>query len=229
MPDAIARIRTLRELLPPDVFIQVDGGVGPGERPRALPVGREPARRGDEHLRQGGSAARVPAPRHQRSRDDMTMRRAIELAERGRGTTYPNPLVGAVVVQRRRGRRRGLARAARRAARGGERAARRGRARARFDDVRLARAVHASRIDAAVRRRDPRSGRRARRRRRARSEPERQRRRRRAAARGGRRRRGRRGRAGVARARSQRRLALGARARPAVGDLQGRRSRSTGG
>ena len=29
----------------------------------------------------------------------MTMRRAIELAERGRGTTYPNPLVGAVVVK----------------------------------------------------------------------------------------------------------------------------------
>jgi len=28
----------------------------------------------------------------------MTMRRAIELAERGRGSTYPNPLVGAVVV-----------------------------------------------------------------------------------------------------------------------------------
>jgi len=28
----------------------------------------------------------------------MTMRRAIELAEHGRGTTYPNPLVGAVVV-----------------------------------------------------------------------------------------------------------------------------------
>src|SRR3954462_793530 len=29
----------------------------------------------------------------------MTMRRAIELAERGRGTTYPNPLVGAVVAR----------------------------------------------------------------------------------------------------------------------------------
>jgi diaminohydroxyphosphoribosylaminopyrimidine deaminase / 5-amino-6-(5-phosphoribosylamino)uracil reductase len=29
----------------------------------------------------------------------MTMRRAVELAERGRGTTYPNPLVGAVVVR----------------------------------------------------------------------------------------------------------------------------------
>ena len=27
------------------------------------------------------------------------MRRAVELAERGRGTTYPNPLVGAVVVR----------------------------------------------------------------------------------------------------------------------------------
>ena len=73
-----------------------------------------------------------------------------------------------------------------------------------------------------MRRRDPRGGRRARRRRRARSEPERERRRRRAAARGGRRRRGRRGRACLARARPERRLALGARARPAVGDLQGR-------
>jgi diaminohydroxyphosphoribosylaminopyrimidine deaminase/5-amino-6-(5-phosphoribosylamino)uracil reductase len=29
----------------------------------------------------------------------MTMRRAVELAERGRGRTYPNPLVGAVVVR----------------------------------------------------------------------------------------------------------------------------------
>src|SRR5690349_21475043 len=29
----------------------------------------------------------------------MTMRRAVELAERGRGTAYPNPLVGAVVVR----------------------------------------------------------------------------------------------------------------------------------
>jgi diaminohydroxyphosphoribosylaminopyrimidine deaminase/5-amino-6-(5-phosphoribosylamino)uracil reductase len=29
----------------------------------------------------------------------MTMRRAIELADRGRGTAYPNPLVGAVVVR----------------------------------------------------------------------------------------------------------------------------------
>ena len=29
MPEAIPRIRALRRLLPPDVFIQVDGGVGP--------------------------------------------------------------------------------------------------------------------------------------------------------------------------------------------------------
>ena len=29
----------------------------------------------------------------------MTIMRAVELAERGRGTTYPNPLVGAVVVR----------------------------------------------------------------------------------------------------------------------------------
>ena len=29
----------------------------------------------------------------------MTLARALELAERGRGTTHPNPVVGAVVVR----------------------------------------------------------------------------------------------------------------------------------
>src|ERR671936_1916130 len=29
----------------------------------------------------------------------MTLERALELAERGRGTTHPNPIVGAVVVR----------------------------------------------------------------------------------------------------------------------------------
>jgi ribulose-phosphate 3-epimerase len=29
MPEAMGRVRTLRKLLPDDVFIQVDGGVGP--------------------------------------------------------------------------------------------------------------------------------------------------------------------------------------------------------
>ena len=57
------------------------------------------------------------------------MRRALGCAARGRGRTTPNPLVGAVVVGRRRhGRRRGLARAGRRAARRGPRARRGGRA-----------------------------------------------------------------------------------------------------
>ena len=64
MPDAIPRIRALRKLLPADVFIQVDGGVGPENVRELYRVGREPARRRHEHLRQGGPAARVPAPRH---------------------------------------------------------------------------------------------------------------------------------------------------------------------
>ena len=38
------------------------------------------------------------------------MRRALELAEGGRGRVSPNPLVGAVIVARRRGDRRGLPR-----------------------------------------------------------------------------------------------------------------------
>ena len=29
----------------------------------------------------------------------MSLERALELAERGRGSTHPNPVVGAVVVQ----------------------------------------------------------------------------------------------------------------------------------
>jgi ribulose-phosphate 3-epimerase len=29
MPEAYDRIRTLRELLPPDMYVQVDGGIGP--------------------------------------------------------------------------------------------------------------------------------------------------------------------------------------------------------
>ena len=50
------------------------------------------------------------------------MKRAIELAELGRGHTSPNPLVGAVVVRDGRGARRGLPRRLRSAARGGRRA-----------------------------------------------------------------------------------------------------------
>ena len=55
------------------------------------------------------------------------MPRALELAWRGWGRVQPNPLVGAVVLRRRRDRRRGLARRVRRAARRGDRAGRGGR------------------------------------------------------------------------------------------------------
>ena len=50
------------------------------------------------------------------------LERALELAERGRGTTHPNPIVGRRGRLRRRGRRRGLARAQGRPARRGRRA-----------------------------------------------------------------------------------------------------------
>ena len=55
------RVRRLRELLPDDVYIQVDGGVGPDNVRRAARGRREPARRRDERLRPRGIAARVPA------------------------------------------------------------------------------------------------------------------------------------------------------------------------
>ncbi len=50
------------------------------------------------------------------------LRRALELADRGRGRVSPNPLVGAVIVARRRADRRGTSRRARRQARRGRRA-----------------------------------------------------------------------------------------------------------
>src|SRR5213078_3747731 len=52
-------------------------------------------RRGDVDLRPGGSAARVP----EAGARAVVIERAFELAERGRGTTAPNPVVGAVVVR----------------------------------------------------------------------------------------------------------------------------------
>ena len=83
----------------------------------------------------------------------MSLERALELAERGRGTTHPNPIVGAVVVAGRRGRRRGLARADGRPHARGRRARGGGRAGARRDALRDDGAVRAPRDDAAVRRR----------------------------------------------------------------------------
>ncbi len=100
----------------------------------------------------------------------MSLERALELAERGRGTTYPNPVVGAVLRAGRRGGRRGLARAERRAARGGQRDRRGRRAGARRDALRDDGALLAPRQHAAVRGRGA-GGRDNARRRRARSIP----------------------------------------------------------
>ena len=69
----------------------------------------------------------------------------------------PNPIVGAVVVERRRDRGRGLARAQGRPARRGRRPRGCGRAGPRRDGVRDARALRAPRSDAAVCRRAARS------------------------------------------------------------------------
>ena len=103
----------------------------------------------------------------------VSLERALELAERGRGKVRDHPLVGAVVVARRRGRGGGLVRVATAVAHAEvDRARAGGRAGARRDAVRDARAVRAPRPDAAVRRRGARGGRRARRRRLARPEPE---------------------------------------------------------
>src|SRR5439155_144911 len=55
----------------------------------------EDLRGGVEHLRQRGPAARIPPARPGAL---LMLERALELAERGRGTTHPNPVVGAVVV-----------------------------------------------------------------------------------------------------------------------------------
>ena len=46
-----------------------------------------------------GSDPASPTPRIRDARDDVFMRRAIELARRGYGQTTPNPMVGAVIVR----------------------------------------------------------------------------------------------------------------------------------
>src|SRR4029453_13584940 len=67
-----------------------------GEHPRRARRGSVVVRRRLVDLRPRGSAARVP-PVGTRAR--LMIERALELAERGRGTTHPNPVVGAVVVR----------------------------------------------------------------------------------------------------------------------------------
>lgn len=46
-----------------------------------------------------GAPVAVPSPSEATARDARWMRRALELAARGRGTTHPNPMVGCVLVR----------------------------------------------------------------------------------------------------------------------------------
>ena len=67
-----------------------------GERPGRARRGRDAARLRERDLRARGSAAGLPPLGT--SAGVSHLERALELAERGRGTTHPNPVVGAVVV-----------------------------------------------------------------------------------------------------------------------------------
>lgn len=59
-------------------------------------------------------------PEEQRKIDEMYMERALSLAARGRGTTTPNPMVGAVIRQGTAGDRRRLSYSGRRRPCGGQ-------------------------------------------------------------------------------------------------------------
>ena len=150
MPEALDRIRTVRSVLPPEVHVQVDGGIGPENIKSVRDAGAS--------LFVAGSSifSREDLPRAYRrlvqelARVGVSLERALELAERGRGTTYPNPVVGAVARSRRRDGRRRLARTQGRAARGGGRTRGGRRAGARRDALRDDGALRASRLDAAV-------------------------------------------------------------------------------
>ena len=108
--------------------------------------------------------------------DMRWMDRALELAERGRFTVSPNPMVGAVVVRRGRVVGNGLSSSAGGPSRGGL-GARAARERARGERICTchARALRALRADASVHRRDPRGGYSPPRRRGGRPEPSRRR------------------------------------------------------
>src|SRR5262249_35427031 len=66
-----------------------------GKRPGAARGGRASPRLRQRRLRRRSAGE---LPRHRGRRDVSHLERAIELAERGRATTYPNPVVGAVVI-----------------------------------------------------------------------------------------------------------------------------------
>ncbi len=152
MPEARRPHRPAARCAARRVPIQVDGGIDHGDDRRRARCRRVALRRRLGDLRSGRSrGARTAASR--RLLPDPFYERALELAERGRGKTGHRPVVGAVVVSRRRDRRRGLVRGRPRPPRRAGRARAGGGEGARRDALRHARAVLAPRPHAAVRRR----------------------------------------------------------------------------
>ena len=97
LPETTSRVQRLRELLPDETFIQVDGGVGLQNVGELRAAGASLFVAGSSVFGRDDPGRRIPHAR--RSGPVSHLQRALELAERGRGTTHPNPVVGAVVVR----------------------------------------------------------------------------------------------------------------------------------
>ena len=76
--------------------MQVDGGVGPDNVRELRDAGANLLVAGSSVFGQKDIGGCLPAARRGAG---LMLERALELAERGRGTTHPNPVVGAVVVR----------------------------------------------------------------------------------------------------------------------------------
>ena len=217
IPESLERVAKLRSLLPQSVHVQVDGGVGPDEHPRAARRRRDAVRRRRRRssdartcrARTGGSSRRWREPRAgARARGAGARIGRADAPARRRGARA-----------RRRGRRRGLVRGAqaRRTPRSRRWPTAGERARGATLYVSLEPCSHHG-SDAAVRRRGRGRGGGARGGGSRRPEPEGRRARLRAAPRG---RGGGRGRRSLGGTRAERGLARLDRARAAVRDLQG--------
>ena len=89
-----APVRELRDLLPPEVHVQVDGGVG-GDNIRTVREAGASLLVAGTRSSPGRPAAGLPAPG---TSPGVSLERALELAAAARGRAYPNPTVGAVMV-----------------------------------------------------------------------------------------------------------------------------------
>ena len=90
LPESLARLERLRELAGEDVLLQVDGGIGVGNVAEAHAAGADVLVAGAP----SSPVATRPPPTPTLSgspADARQLERALELAERGRGTTRPNP------------------------------------------------------------------------------------------------------------------------------------------